>query len=67
MGIRLVNLNVVDPAFPNSDLEVDFDDVRLDATPAPTAVPMLSIQYEVLLAMGLAALGASRLSGSKGV
>lgn len=31
LSIRLVNLNVVDPAFPNSDLEVDFDDVRLDA------------------------------------
>ena len=31
LGIRLVNLNIVDPLFPNSDLEVDFDDVRLDA------------------------------------
>ena len=31
LEIRLVNLNIVDPAFPNSDLEVDFDDVRLDA------------------------------------
>ena len=35
LTIRLVNLNVVDPAFPSSDLEVDFDDVRLDATGAP--------------------------------
>jgi hypothetical protein len=42
LGIRLVNLNIVDPAFPNSDLEVDFDDVRLDANPAPLAVPGLS-------------------------
>lgn len=38
LGIRLVNLNVLDPAFPGSDLEVDFDDVRLDASPAPTCV-----------------------------
>jgi hypothetical protein len=35
LGVRLVNLNVVDPAFPASDLEVDFDDVLLDATPNP--------------------------------
>ena len=30
LGIRLVNLNVIDGAFPTADLEVDFDDVRLD-------------------------------------
>ena len=30
--IRLVNLNEVDPSFPSSDIEVDFDDVRLDAS-----------------------------------
>jgi hypothetical protein len=35
LGIRLVNLNQIDPSFPNSHLEVDFDDVRLDASPAP--------------------------------
>ena len=34
LAVRLVNLNLVDPAFPGSDLEVDFDDVRLDAEPA---------------------------------
>ena len=28
--IRLVNLNIVDPLFPNADLEVDFDNVVLD-------------------------------------
>ncbi len=33
LGIRLVNLNQLDPSFPLSDIEVDFDDVRLDATP----------------------------------
>ena len=32
LGIRLVNLNQLDPMFPLSDIEVDFDDVRLDAT-----------------------------------
>ncbi len=31
LGILLVNLNQEDASFPNSDLEVDFDDVRLDA------------------------------------
>lgn len=31
LGIRLVNLNQLDPDFPQSDIEVDFDDVRLDA------------------------------------
>ncbi|MEQ9459362.1 MAG: hypothetical protein RIG82_00215 [Phycisphaeraceae bacterium] len=30
LGIRLVNLNEVDASFPGSDLEVDFDDVRLE-------------------------------------
>lgn len=30
--IRLVNLNIVDPLFPNADLEVDFDNVILDVT-----------------------------------
>ncbi len=34
LGIRLVNLNEIDPAYPGSDLEVDFDDVRLDVVPA---------------------------------
>ena len=38
MGIRLVNLNQEDPSFPASDLEVDFDDVRLDALTS-TALP----------------------------
>lgn len=33
LGIRLVNLNIVDAAFPTADLEVDFDDVRLTTIP----------------------------------
>lgn len=36
LGIRLINLNLIDPSFPNSDIEVDFDHVRLSAV---TAVP----------------------------
>jgi len=39
LGIRLVNLNHVDPAFPESDLEVDFDDVRLRAEPRVATCP----------------------------
>lgn len=31
LGIRVVNLNQLDPVFPASDIEVDFDNVRLDA------------------------------------
>ncbi len=44
LGIRLVNLNVVDPAFPSSDLEVDFDAVSLtaNAVPEPSALMLLS-------------------------
>ena len=38
LGIRLVNLNQEDPSFPDSDMEVDFDDVRLDAL-TTTALP----------------------------
>lgn len=32
--IRLVNTNVIDPVDPGANLEVDFDNVRLDASPA---------------------------------
>ncbi len=60
LGIRLVNLNGVDPAFPNSDLEVDFDDVRLDATPV-TDVPALQWPLSSLLLVALTIMGASRL------
>jgi len=35
LGIRLVNLNHVDPLHPDSDLEVDFDNVRLDDASRP--------------------------------
>lgn len=43
LGIRLVNLNVVDANFPGAHLEVDFDDVRLSAVvvPLPAALPLM--------------------------
>jgi hapalindole H/12-epi-hapalindole U/12-epi-fischerindole U synthase len=46
LGIRLVNLNVVDAGFPAADLEVDFDDVSLDAQ----AVPEPSVGTSLALA-----------------
>jgi hapalindole H/12-epi-hapalindole U/12-epi-fischerindole U synthase len=52
LGIRLVNLNVVDGAFPTADLEVDFDDVQLDATAisAPGSLALFSLMFGVLVA-----------------
>lgn len=42
LGIRLINLNVIDASFPGSDLEVDFDDVVLTATPLPEPGALLT-------------------------
>ena len=42
LEIQLYNLNIVDPAFPDADLEVDFDDVRLDAAALPACFIELS-------------------------
>jgi len=61
LGIRLVNLNEVDPTHPSSDLEVDFDDVRLDASPAAPALPSIAPAALAGPALALAALGAARL------
>lgn len=47
LQIRLVNLNVIDAGFPTADLEVDFDDVRLNAS----AVPEPSGVFVVLIGM----------------
>jgi hypothetical protein len=43
LAIRLVNLNVVDPAYPSAHLEVDFDNVRLtaEAVPEPASTALL--------------------------
>ncbi len=57
LGIRLINLNTVDPAYPLSDLEVDFDDVRLDASPAATQVPVLQAPGKLVLTLLLAGMG----------
>ena len=51
LAIRLVNLNVADLAGPGADLEVDFDNVRLDA---------LSVPVPPMLAAACAALGLRR-------
>ncbi len=41
LGIRLINMNLVDPSFPAADLEVDFDHVRLSAVAVPEPSSML--------------------------
>lgn len=53
LQIRLYNTNLTDPAFPGVDLEVDFDNVRLDATTTPVDGPA----GLPLLAFGLAVVG----------
>ena len=52
LGIRLVNLNAIPPGFTQAtspDLEVDFDDVRLNAIaiPEPTAAWLMTIGFIV--------------------
>jgi len=51
LRIRLVNLNLPDPAHLTSDLEVDFDNVRLSAVavPLPAALPLAALGALVLL------------------
>lgn len=49
LSIRLVNLNQVDALFPTSDLEVDFDNVRLSVT----AIPEPSAAVLVIAAAGI--------------
>lgn len=52
LAIRLVNLNIVDALFPSSDLEVDFDKVRLSAVPVPVPplLPWLALALGGLFA-----------------
>lgn len=48
LGIRLVNLNEIDNAFPAANLEVDFDNVRLSsfaAVPEPNMCVLLPICF----------------------
>lgn len=53
LRIRLVNLNVVDPTAPNADLEVDFDNIMFDASPAavpePATTGVLGLCFTVAL------------------
>ena len=51
LAIRLVNLNVVDPAAASADLEVDFDNVRLGtiSVPLPLTVPLLACACAAML------------------
>ncbi|MGK0169398.1 MAG: hypothetical protein ACI9W2_001119 [Gammaproteobacteria bacterium] len=41
LEIRLFSLNLIDNAFPLADSEVDFDNVRLDASPVPLPTSVL--------------------------
>ena len=41
LQIRLVNLNQIDPLFPTANLEVDFDNVRLNASAVPEPSGMI--------------------------
>ena len=66
LGIRLVSLNIVDGEFSNSDLEVDFDDVRLDASPVLVQVPALSGVVAAGLAFCVVAVGGMKLRGAVG-
>lgn len=51
LQVRLVNLNQVDASFPNADLEVDFDNIRLNAfaVPEPTCFAILSIASTLII------------------
>jgi len=57
LSIRLVSLNTVDPDFPASDLEVDFDNVRLDASAAAVPVPALAAKSRGTLLVALLSAG----------
>jgi hypothetical protein len=56
LGIRLVNLNEI-PEVGSPDLEVDFDNVRLDATPIPAPPGVLGA---LLLLAGLGSMALRR-------
>lgn len=60
LEIRLISLNLVDPLHTDSDLEVDFDNVRLDAeaVPEPGTVGLL------ILAAGAMAVGLRKARSS---
>ena len=57
LQILLVNLNEVDPAFPNQDRETNFDNVRLDAVAilASTVAVPIPVFHLVILGFGIIA------------
>jgi hapalindole H/12-epi-hapalindole U/12-epi-fischerindole U synthase len=61
LGIRLVHLNRIDPLFPNSDLEIDFDNVRLS-----TAVVVPEPSSQLLMLVVLTGLQFSRVRLNRG-
>jgi hapalindole H/12-epi-hapalindole U/12-epi-fischerindole U synthase len=58
LGIRLVSLNQIDPAFPDADLEVDFDHVRFSSVGIPEPSSLL------LLGFAMSLMGFRRLRNS---
>lgn len=60
LEIRLFNLNLADPTFPGVDLEVDFDNVRLDASAVSVTAGVPEPASAMLLAVGLLPLLAVR-------
>ncbi len=53
LEVRLYNLNIIDPAFPGVDLEVDFDNIRLDATAIITTAEPSSLILIMLSSIAL--------------
>jgi hapalindole H/12-epi-hapalindole U/12-epi-fischerindole U synthase len=49
LGIRLVNLNMIDSGFPSADLEVDFDHVRLSMTAVPEPSSLIALSLALYL------------------
>lgn len=66
LELRLTNLNLSNPAFTGADLEVNFDDVVLDAS--PTGIPLPASWTLMLLGAGLAwrRQQTSRAEGARG-
>jgi hypothetical protein len=60
LRIRLVNLNVIDPSFPEADREVDFDNVMLSAVAVPEPATTA-----LFIGIGLMALTFARTRKSK--
>jgi len=51
LGIRLVNLNIIDPSFPGADLEEDFDMIAPNASPVPEPHPGMPLGMMIASAL----------------